>query len=47
VIKQLTSNGAAVYQVTAGPFSSHAQAESVRAEAVKAGAKGARVAERG
>jgi cell division protein FtsN len=46
-IKQLISNGAAVYQVTAGPFSSHAQAESVRAQAVKAGAKGARLAERG
>ena len=46
-VKQLTSNGAPVYQVTAGPFASHAQAESVRAEAVKAGAKGARLAERG
>lgn len=46
-VKELTSNGAAVYQVTAGPFASQAQAESVRAQAVSAGAKGARLAGRG
>jgi rare lipoprotein A len=46
-VKAVTTNGAAAYQVTAGPFASQAQAEAVRARAVDAGAKGARLAERG
>jgi rare lipoprotein A len=46
-ITPMSSNGAAVYQVTAGPFASEAQAETVRSRAVQAGAKDARLAERG
>jgi hypothetical protein len=46
-VKTLVSNGTPVYQVTAGPFANPTQAENVRAQAVKAGAKDARLAERG